>query len=127
MRCPVHCPPARSVLPRAVAVLVMAALSSLAYAAVASVAEAVALTVLGLCVPASWVTWRMVRYGSLRKPAVFKVQAQSLNSAPVNARQLARRARLVRAPYQLPAPPLMIEAPVAVATALARERERIGP
>ncbi len=89
-----HCPPARSVLPRAVAVLVMAALSSLAYAAVASVAEAVALTVLGLCVPASWGTWRMVRYGSLRKP----------RAAP----ERVLVARLVRAPYQIAAGPLAV-------------------
>ncbi len=94
MRCPVHCPPARSVLPRAVAVLVMAALSSLAYAAVASVAEAVALAILGLCVPASWATWRMIRYGSLRKPGAVTVRRPA--------------ARLVRAPYPLPAPPLAV-------------------
>src|SRR6266702_3363825 len=94
MRCPVHCPPARSVLPRAVAVLAMAALSSLAYAAVASVAEAVALTILGLCVPASWVTWRMARYGSLRKPR--RVPEPVLTG------------RLVRAPYRLPAAPLAV-------------------
>ena len=89
-----HCPPARSVLPRAVAVLVMAALSSLAYAAVASVAEAVALTVLGSCVPASWVKWRMARYGSLRKPR--RVPEPVLTG------------RLVRAPYRLPAGPLAV-------------------
>ncbi len=87
-----HCPPARSLLPRAAAVLVMAALSSLAYAAVASVAEVVALAVLGLCVPASWVTWRVVRYGRRMRPAPEPVLT----------------GRLVRAPYRLPAGPLAV-------------------
>jgi hypothetical protein len=55
-------------VPRALAALALAAAGSVAYMVVSSVAEAIALTVLGACVPASWVTWRMVAYGSLRKP-----------------------------------------------------------
>ncbi len=107
MRCPVHCPPARSMLPRAVAVLAMAAVSSVAYAAVASVAEAVALAVLGACVPATWVTWRMVAYGSLRKP---RAEAARLPAA-----------RLVRAPHRIAAVPLAIKAPpLTVVTPLAK-------
>jgi len=102
VRCPdppVH-PAAGSALRgplRALAALAAVAAGVWVLAQMVSVFEAVALVILGSCVPASWVAWRMVRYGSLRKPR-----------AAVNHTLIG--AELVRAPYQIPAPPLAITA-----------------
>ena len=97
MRCEVHCPDGGGALAGAVAVAVLmagfAVAVSVAAAVVASAAEAVALVVLAACVPALWVTWRLVRYGDRREVfrrhrVIVKVPARNLHNAVANARRV---------------------------------------
>lgn len=105
MRCDIHCPPpAGKFLARALAVLIAAAAARLVWLLVSSVAEALAVTILGLCAAGSVVTWRMVRYGSLRKPRVER-----------EANRVTLHAELVREPYRIPAPPLAVAPPISAA------------
>jgi len=77
------------------------------------------------CVPASWVTWRMVRYGSLRKPRYVSELVNELSEVNGVPGSLTYTAELVPAPCQLPVPPLAIEGrPVVTATVLASDHER---
>jgi hypothetical protein len=95
-------------LARVAAVLAGVVAARLAYVMVASAAEAVALVILAACVPAAWGTWRMVAYGSLRKPRPVTVSAAG------------------RQNMALPAPPQMLEAArVPVPVVLARDEEMI--
>ena len=97
MRCEVHCPDGGGALAGVAAVaglvFAFAAVVSVAAAVVASAAEAVALVVLAACVPALWVTWRLVRFGDRREVfrrhrAIVKVPARNLNKAVANARRV---------------------------------------
>lgn len=119
MRCDIHCPPAaRRMAVRGAGILAVVVAVRLAYLMVASVIEAVALTIFGACAAGMVVLVRLVRYGGWRKPA------QVASSAQLDA--IECKAELVRAPYEIPAPPLAIAPPVVTGVVVAaRAGERV--
>jgi hypothetical protein len=101
-------------IPRALAALALTAAGSVAYAVVSSVAEALALAVLGVCAVGAVGTWRFIA----RSEAGFRIV--------VTPRRPVKREAIKHTVIRqaLPAPPRMIEGrPVVTATVLSSYQE----